>query len=103
MDPDAHKIIDVLESRTQNYLIDYFSTYPLSERLKVNYVVMDMFKPYLSVIETYFSNAKIIIDTFHVVQHLNTALNRIRTEPMRNYRYSQPREYRKLKQLWKLV
>lgn len=102
-DGNTHEILDVVENRKQNYLIDYFSRFDLSERLKVKFVVMDMFKPYIEVIKTCFPNAKIIIDKFHVVQHLNRSLNRLRVETMNKYRYSRPTDYRKLKQLWKLV
>lgn len=102
-DGDTHKILDVVENRQQHYLIDYFSRFDISERLKVKFVVMDMFKPYINVIETCFPNAEIIIDKFHVVQHLNRSLNRLRIETMNKYRYSSPTDYRKLKQLWKLV
>lgn len=102
-DAQTHQIIDVLENRTQRYLIDYFLRYPLSERLRVKFVVMDMFKPYVEVIKTCFPNAQIMIDKFHVVQHVNRALNRMRIETMNRCRYSSPRDYRKLKQLWKLV
>lgn len=102
-DGDTHNIVDIVENRKQSYLIDYFSRFDPSQRSKVQFVVMDMFKPYIEVIKTCFPNAKIIIDKFHVVQHLNRALNRIRVETMNKCRYSRPTDYRKLKQLWKLV
>lgn len=102
-DGDTHDILDIVENRKQHDLIDYFSRFDLSERLKVKYVVMDMFQPYIAVIKICFPNAKIITDKFHVVQHLNRALNRIRVETMNTYRYNQPTNYRKLKRLWKLI
>lgn len=102
-DGDTHEILDIVENRQQHYLIEYFSRFDMSQRLKVKFVVMDMFKPYIDVIKICFPNAKIIIDKFHVVQHLNRALNRLRVETMNRCRYSRPTDYRKLKQLWKLV
>ena len=102
-DGDTHEILDIVENRQQRYLIDYFLKYDRQERLNVKFVVMDMFKPYVEVIKTCFPNAKVIIDKFHVVQHLNRSLNRLRVETMNTYRYSRPTDYRKLKQLWKLV
>lgn len=102
-DGETHNILDIVENRKQHYLIDYFSRFELSERLKVKFIVMDMFKPYIDVVKTCFPNAKIIIDKFHVVQHLNRSLNRLRVETMNRYRYNRPTDYRKLKQLWKLV
>ncbi|MBS4762429.1 ISL3 family transposase [Carnobacteriaceae bacterium zg-ZUI252] len=102
-DAQTHDIIDVLESRKQQDLIDYFLRFDASERLRVKFVVMDMYKPYIKVVQTCFPNSNIIIDKFHVVQHLNRALNRLRVEIMNAYRYSRPTDYRKLKQLWQLV
>ncbi|MBS4461052.1 ISL3 family transposase [Aerococcaceae bacterium zg-B36] len=102
-DGDTHEILDIVENRKQQYLIEYFLRFERCERLKVKFVVMDMFKPYIHVIQTCFPNANIIIDKFHVVQHLNRSLNRLRVEIMKQYRYRRPTDYRKLKQLWKLV
>lgn len=102
-DGQTHEILDIVESRRQSYLIDYFSRFDFSQRQKVKYIVMDMFKPYIQVIQSCFPNAKIIIDKFHIVQHLNRSLNRIRIETMNHFRYSRPTDYRKFKQLWKLI
>ena len=62
-----------------------------------------MYSPYLQVIKDCFPQAEIIIDRFHIVQLLNRALNQIRIEEMKKNRYIRPRDYRKLKQQWKLV
>lgn len=62
-----------------------------------------MYSPYLSVINDCFPNTKIIIDRFHIVQHLNRCLNQIRIQTMNELRHVQQRDYRKLKKQWKLV
>ena len=46
----------------------YFSRLSRDERCKVKYVCMDMFQLYKDVAEVYFPNAKICIDSFHVVK-----------------------------------
>ncbi|SEQ47207.1 Transposase [Ignavigranum ruoffiae] len=62
-----------------------------------------MYQPYRALFQSIFPNAEIIIDRFHVVQLLNRALNQIRIQLMRDIRYQRPRDYTKLKQLWKLI
>lgn len=98
-----HEVIDIVENRQQSYLSDYFMRYSLKARLKVKTVTMDMYSPYIGLIEGCFPNAKIIIDRFHIVQHINRALNQVRIQTMNKLRYTQPRDYRKLKKQWKLV
>ncbi|WP_449459571.1 transposase, partial [Streptococcus suis] len=47
-------------------------------------------------------NAKIVLDRFHIVQHLSRAMNRVRIQIMNQFdRTSQ--EYRALKRYWKLI
>src|SRR5699024_6430915 len=95
IDARTHKPIDVVENRQQTYLSDYFMRYFLEARLQVKTVTMDMYSPYIQVIKNCFPRAEIIIDRFHIVQLLNRALNKIR--------YTRPRDYKKLKQQWKLI
>ena len=102
-DSETHDLIDVLESRQQNALMAHFQRYPYAARKNVKTVTIDMYSPYLAVINDCFPNAEIIIDRFHIVQHLNRALNRLRIEIMNTARYTRPRDYRKLKKQWKLI
>lgn len=64
---------------------------------------MDMYSPYMSLVKRCFPNAVIIIDRFHIIQHLNRALNSYRVQVMNDIRYTRPSDYRKLKKLWKLI
>lgn len=102
-DARTHDLINIIEDRQQKNLIAYFQRYPYSARKKVKTVTIDMYSPYLAVIKDCFPNAKLIIDRFHIVQHLNRALNRYRIEVMNKNRYRRPRDYRKLKKQWKLL
>lgn len=103
IDNVEHKVIDIVENRQQWYLFDYFMTYTYQARKAVETVTMDMYSPYFRVIKNCFPNAKIIIDRFHIVQHLNRSLNQVRIQTMKDLRYTRPRDYRKLKKQWKLV
>ena len=63
---------------------------------------MDMFSPYYQLAKQLFPNAKIVLDRFHIVQHLSRAMNRVRIQIMNQFdRKSQ--EYRALKRYWKLI
>lgn len=103
IDNVTHEVMDIVENRQQHYLSDYFLSYSLQARRAVRSVTMDMYSPYLQVIKDCFPNAQIIIDRFHIVQHLNRALNQVRIQTMNDLRYQRPRDYRKLKKQWKLV
>ena len=103
IDNITHEVIDILENRQQRYLMEYFMRFSYEARRKVQTVTIDMYSPYIGVIEDCFPNAKIIIDRFHIVQHLNRCLNQIRIKTMNELRNVQPRDYRKLKKQWKLV
>lgn len=89
--------MDIVENRQQQYLMNYFMMYSLKARRAVKIVTMDMYSPYIGLIEGCFPNAKIIIDRFHIAQHLNRALNQIRIQTMNDLRYKSPTDYQKLK------
>ncbi|MBG9977685.1 transposase [Facklamia tabacinasalis] len=64
---------------------------------------MDMYSPYRDFLPRLFPDARIIIDRFHIVQLLNRVLNSYRIRVMNRLHYTQPRDYTKLKRLWKLL
>ena len=75
-DPKKHKVIDILPSRTQATLSNYFSTF--KNRKDVRFFVMDMNRAYLEIAKTYFPKATIVIDKFHVVRYVTWALENVR-------------------------
>lgn len=103
LDAQNHRLIDIVEDRSQKKLIDYFMRYPKDSRYSVKTVTMDMYSPYLAVVEGCFPNAKIVIDRFHIVQHLNRALNSFRIKVMNETRKRSETDYHKLKKQWKLL
>lgn len=103
IDNIQHEVIELVENRQQRYLIEYFLRFSYKARSQVETVTINMYSPYFSVIKDCFPNAKIIIDHFHIVQHLNRCLNQIRIQTMNELRSSQETDYRKLKKQWKLV
>ena len=80
-----HKLVDVIPSRHKFYLINYFSRIAVKERMNVKYVIIDMYLPYKQVAKAVFFNCKIAVDSFHVISHLNMAIDEIRLSIMRKY------------------
>lgn len=80
-----HSVIEVLSSRRKNYLHYYLSRIPRNEKENVKYVCIDMYKPYKDICQVYFKKARICVDSFHVIQHLNTSFNKIRIRIMKMY------------------
>ncbi len=98
----THNIVDIVEDRQLNSLIDYFSKYSLNARNNVEHIVIDMYSPYVSLIDKIFPKAKISIDRFHLVQLVNKAFNKTRIAIMKNYSKKNTPLYNKLKKYWKL-
>ncbi|AAV60726.1 IS1167, transposase, ISL3 family, truncated [Streptococcus thermophilus LMG 18311] len=85
-----------------NHLKPLFLRCPRKVRNRVKVITMDMFSPYYQLAKQLFPNAKIVLDRFHIVQHLSRAMNRVRIQIMNQFdRKSQ--EYRALKRYWKLI
>ena len=77
-DPDARKVLDILPKRTENYLLDYFMSFPKEQRDKVRFYVSDMYTPYAEVAKRCFPHAVHIIDRYHWIRQLNWAFENIR-------------------------
>ncbi|MDF9867833.1 transposase, partial [Bacilli bacterium PM5-3] len=99
LDADSHKIIDIVDNRQLHNLEKYFNRYTKNARDSVKYIVIDMYKPYIVLIKKMFKNAKIIFDKFHIIQHINRALNKARIDLMNKDKAN----YNKLKRYWKLL
>lgn len=101
MDVISRKVIDILPDRRIRRLISYFQRYPIEVRRRVKGVVIDMYEPYISLIQSVFPNTVIIFDRFHIVQNLTRALDKTRIAVMNGFaRDSQ--EYKVLKRYWKM-
>ena len=84
-DPFSNTILDVLNARRKNVLEEYFVHIPAKERLNVRYVNIDMWTTYVDIAERYLPNATICVDSFHVIEHLNDAMYKIRLQIQRKF------------------
>ena len=101
-DFETKKIITILENRTQTTIRNYFFRYSKEARNSVKVVTVDMSGSYIPMIPKLFPKAKIVIDRFHIVQHMSRALNHTRIQLMKQFD-KKSLEYRALKYYWKSV
>ena len=79
----------------------FVAKYPLKVRQKVQFITMDMSGAYIPLARRLFPNAEIIIDRFHIIQHLGRAFLKTRIAIMNQFdKKSLP--YRALKNHWRL-
>lgn len=72
------EIIDVIINRQLPYLNEYFSSITSKERENVKVFISDMYDNYSTVKNKYFANALFVVDLFHVIKLLTTAVNQLR-------------------------
>ncbi|MBT0937756.1 ISL3 family transposase [Streptococcus lutetiensis] len=101
-DFETKKIITILENRTQITIRNHFFRYSKEARNSVKVVTVDMSGSYIPMIPKLFPKAKIVIDRFHIVQHMSRALNHTRIPLMKPFD-KKSLEYRALKYYWKSV
>ena len=100
-DLEGGHIFDILADRRQRYLFEYFNSYPLKVRKRVEYVTTDMYRPYIDLAKKVFPNANIVVDKFHIVQLLTRELNKLRINEMKKLN-TRSKEYKILKRYWKI-
>ncbi|WP_162011269.1 ISL3 family transposase [Streptococcus sp. S784/96/1] len=101
-DFDSLKVVAILDGRTQATIRNLFLRYPRSVRNRVKIITMDMFSPYYDIAKKPFPSAKIVLDRFHIVQHMSRAMNRLRVQIMNQFD-RKSNQYRTLKRYWKLI
>jgi len=81
VDLDHASLLEVIDTHQQDDLIAALTAlYPVAERLAVKEVSIDMWASYATVVRTVFPQATIVYDRFHVMQHVNRELNRLRKQ-----------------------
>lgn len=96
---DECNIFDINNSRLSLDIEKYFKRYSRQERDKVQFITMDLYKPYYKLMHNLFKNAILISDRFHISIQTRNALDNTRIKLCTR---SNP-NYRKLKKYWKLI
>lgn len=82
-DPHKRKVLEILPTREQSHLFDYFRA--KKDKSNVKFVVMDMWQPFYNVAKHCFPNAKIIVDKYHYVRQVYWALDRVRKRVQKQF------------------
>lgn len=80
---DAVRLLWVGEKRTAKTLLRFFRWLGPSRTQQVKYVCSDMWKPYLKVVARKAWQAIHILDRFHIVAHMNKAIDAVRASEAR--------------------
>lgn len=72
------KPIAVLPDRSKETLDEFFDDMDEKTKKRIKEVSIDMWGPYADVVTEHLPKAKIVVDRFHVQQHLNDALTKVR-------------------------
>jgi transposase len=76
-DLEERKILGIVEGCGKTNLEKYFTALPDPEAVEV--VAMDMHEPFRQAVQMCLPRAKIVVDKFHVIVHVNQALDKVRT------------------------
>jgi transposase len=69
-------VVEVLVNRNQDTIAKFLTN--LKDKERVQYVAMDMWRPYKNAVNAVLPQATIVIDKFHVVKMANEALEKVR-------------------------
>ncbi len=101
-DLERSRVVWVGDHRRRHTLGEYWSTVPEAERARVEEVVMDMWDPYIAATRAALpaGTEKIVFDRFHVVQHLNQAVDQVRRAEQRVLNQQGDRRLKRTRYLW---
>ena len=101
-DFETRKIVTILENNRQSTIKNDFYKYPREVREQVKVVTVDMAGHYIPIIKQLFPCAQIVLDRFHIIQHLSRAMMTSRIAIMKSFdKKSLP--YRAMKNHWRIL
>jgi transposase len=77
-DIEGGNLIEMIDSHRQQDIVEVLMRQPLEVREEVEEVSVDMWGGFPKVIEQVWTNAKLVIDRFHVMKTVNKDLNKLR-------------------------
>jgi transposase len=85
-DLERTRVLHVADDRTQESLDRFWKGLPSEHLASVEAVAMDMWEPYVVSTRTHLPEAdlKIVFDKYHVAQHLNQAVDKVRRQENRD-------------------
>lgn len=92
-DPDAPRVIDMIETRHRRPLENYLASLPQEVRQGIAEVVIDMWEPYRLAIRAALPDAQIVADRFHTERLVSRALDETRRAVQNAIRRGRGREH----------
>jgi transposase len=77
-DVENRVLLDILDSRRKEVLVEYFQRWTHQERMKVEVITQDMHWAYKELNEQYFKASTVVVDRFHVVRYADYAVSNVR-------------------------
>jgi transposase len=101
-DLDHGHVIEVAEDRTTASVTQCLGKFSMNDLAKVEAFAMDMWKPYEQMVRRYVDDAdkKIVFDPFHIVQHMNNAVDIVRRQENKELRVDDDDRLVGTKYLW---
>lgn len=78
IDIERKKIVDILEERSQEKIMEVMNSWGKDILNKIEYVSIDLWKPYKSLVRKLMPNAEVVADRFHVMKQVNEELDKQR-------------------------
>jgi transposase len=75
---DRGTVEHIADDRKQESLDGYFTGLTAKQRKGIEAIAMDMWEPYAQSARTHVPEADIVFDRFHIMQHMNDAVNAVR-------------------------
>jgi len=75
---DKGSVEYIANDRNSNSLSEYFEQLTEEQKTNIEAVAMDMWDPYIKATKEALGNNKIVIDRFHVMKHVNKAVDEVR-------------------------
>ena len=84
-DLERTRVLHVADDRTQESLDGFWDSLPAEQLASIEAVAMDMWEPYVNSTRAHLHEAdsKIVFDKYHVAQHLNEAVDKVRRQENR--------------------
>jgi transposase len=86
IDEGMRRLLFVGQERKAKTLLRFFKEFGDERSHRLKFVCSDMWKPYLKVIAKKAPHVLHVLDRFHIVQHLNKAVNQVRIDEVKKLR-----------------
>ena len=98
-DPENGVVLDILPTRYNYYLTNYFSKYTTQERNNTTIFISDMWKPYADISSVFFKDATYVVDKYHWIRQITWAFENVRKSEQKKFNSSHRRYFKRSKSL----